>query len=51
MLELQETITELHKEMSLKDKDKLGQLQQLVQLETRVKELTQEVVGSQINVS
>lgn len=44
--ELQDTITELHQEMSLKDQDKLGQLQQLVQLETRVKELTQEVVRS-----
>ncbi|XP_053491032.1 early endosome antigen 1 isoform X4 [Ictalurus furcatus] len=44
--ELQDTITELHQEMSLKDQDKLGQLQQLVQLETRVKELTQELQSS-----
>lgn len=42
--ELQDTITELHQEMSLKDQDKLRQLQQLVQLKSRVKELTQEVV-------
>ncbi|KAF5901293.1 polyamine-modulated factor 1-binding protein 1 isoform X1, partial [Clarias magur] len=44
--QLQDTITELHQEMSLKDQDKLGQLQQLVLLETRVKELTQELQKS-----
>ncbi|GAA6073695.1 trichohyalin, partial [Tachysurus ichikawai] len=44
--DLQDTITELHKEISLKDQDKLRQLQQLVQLESKVKELTQELQNS-----
>ncbi|KAK3562218.1 hypothetical protein QTP86_030549, partial [Hemibagrus guttatus] len=44
--ELQDSITELHQAMSLKDQDKLRQLQQLVQLESRIKELTQELQSS-----
>ncbi|KAL4630269.1 polyamine-modulated factor 1-binding protein 1 isoform X3 [Arapaima gigas] len=40
---LQDTITELHLEMSMKDEDKLEQLQELHRLESRIKELTQEV--------
>ncbi|KAL7854807.1 hypothetical protein SRHO_G00169970 [Serrasalmus rhombeus] len=44
--ELQDIITELHQEMSLKDQDKLSQLQQLIQLEAKVKELTEELQGS-----
>uniref|UniRef100_A0A4W5MVQ3 Uncharacterized protein n=1 Tax=Hucho hucho TaxID=62062 RepID=A0A4W5MVQ3_9TELE len=38
--ELQDTITELHQEMTRKDQDKLTQLQELHQLESRVKQLT-----------
>ena len=41
--ELQDTITELHQDISQKDQDKLRQLQQLHHLESRVKELTEEV--------
>jgi TolA-binding protein len=41
--ELQDTITELHQEMTRKDQDKLTQLQELHQLESRVKQLTDQV--------
>ncbi|KAF7703395.1 hypothetical protein HF521_022402 [Silurus meridionalis] len=44
--ELQDTITELHQEMSLKDQEKLQQLKQLVHLEARIKTLTQELQSS-----
>ena len=40
---LQDTITELHQEMTRKDQDKLTQLQELHQLESRVKQLTDQV--------
>ncbi|KAI5608505.1 hypothetical protein C0J50_6644 [Silurus asotus] len=46
--ELQNTITELHQEMSLKDQEKLQQLKQLVHLEARIKTLTQEVSSDQM---
>ncbi|XP_077057955.1 uncharacterized protein pmfbp1 isoform X3 [Siphateles boraxobius] len=42
ILELQDVITELHLEMSLKEQHELQQLQQLLQLETRVKELQEQ---------
>lgn len=42
ILELQDVITELHLEMSLKEQLELQQLQQLLQLETRVKELQEQ---------
>lgn len=41
--ELQDTITELHQDISQKDHDKPKQLQELHRLESRVKELTEEV--------
>nr|XP_046205331.1 myosin-1-like isoform X1 [Oncorhynchus gorbuscha] len=45
--ELQDTITELHQEMTRKDQDKLTQLQELHQLESRVKQLTDQVRSSE----
>uniref|UniRef100_A0A8C2GVP8 Polyamine-modulated factor 1-binding protein 1 n=1 Tax=Cyprinus carpio TaxID=7962 RepID=A0A8C2GVP8_CYPCA len=47
ILELQDVITELHQEMSLKEQHELQQLQELLQLEARVKELQEQVQGSE----
>ncbi|KAL1270613.1 hypothetical protein QQF64_029629 [Cirrhinus molitorella] len=47
ILELQDVITELHQEMSLKEQHELQQLQQLLQLEAKVKELQEQVQGSE----
>ncbi|KAG5270689.1 hypothetical protein AALO_G00195430 [Alosa alosa] len=49
--ELQDTITELHQDISQKDHDKLWQLQQLHHLESRVKELTEEVQNSEETIA
>ncbi|RXN31820.1 polyamine-modulated factor 1-binding 1 isoform X1 [Labeo rohita] len=51
ILELQDVITELHQEMSLKEQHELKQLQQLLQLETRVKELQEQVQGSEETIA
>ncbi|XP_043099198.1 trichohyalin isoform X2 [Puntigrus tetrazona] len=47
ILELQDVITELHQDMSLKGQHELQQLQQLLQLEAKVKELQEQVQGSE----
>ncbi|XP_048042041.1 trichohyalin isoform X8 [Megalobrama amblycephala] len=51
ILELQDVITELHQEMSLKEQHELLQLQQLLQLEARVKELQEQVQGSEETIA
>ncbi|XP_016303419.1 centrosome-associated protein CEP250-like [Sinocyclocheilus anshuiensis] len=51
ILELQDVITELHQEMSLKEQHELEQLQQLLQLEARVEELQEQVQGSEDTIA
>ncbi|XP_073691780.1 uncharacterized protein pmfbp1 [Garra rufa] len=51
ILELQDVITELHQEMSLKEQHELQQLQQLLQLEAKVKELQEQVQGSEETIA
>ncbi|XP_073763635.1 polyamine-modulated factor 1-binding protein 1 isoform X4 [Danio rerio] len=51
ILELQDVITELHQEMSLKEQHELQQLQQLLQLDARVKELQQQEQRSEETIA
>ncbi|XP_059394359.1 trichohyalin isoform X2 [Carassius carassius] len=51
ILELQDVITELHQEMSLKEQHELQQLKELLQLEARVKELQEQVQGSEETIA
>ncbi|XP_056610698.1 polyamine-modulated factor 1-binding protein 1 isoform X2 [Triplophysa dalaica] len=51
ILELQNAITDLHQEMSLKEQQELHKLQHLLQLETRVKELQEQTQSSEETIA